>query len=434
MEWLILGVFSISLLICIISDIPVLYALSFGLFLFLFYGRKKGFSWHELLGMAFNGIKTVSNILITFLFIGVMTAFWRAGGTISAIVCYTSGMIRPTVFLLMTFLLNSVVSVLTGTSFGTAATMGVICTTMGSAMNVSPILSGGAVLSGVFVGDRCSPVSTSALLVAAVTDTDIYRNIRHMVRSALLPFILTCFIYLIIGFRFSSADVRIDLEGVFSKTFVLHWIALLPAVVILLFSVCRVNVRIAMAASIVSAVPLCLFLQKMSVVELLKVAVIGFHPIDADVAAMVSGGGIFSMFRVAGIVCLSSSYSGIFQKTGLLDRVQAIVLSAEEKTTAFISVLGTSILAGMIACNQTLTILLVNQLCGDGYQNKEQLALDLEDTAVVIAPLIPWSIAGGVPLSTIGAPIAAITAAVYLILLPLWRAFQSWREKKISLL
>lgn len=189
-----------------------------------------------------------------------------------------------------------------------------------------------------------------------------------------------------------------------------------------------------MAASIVSAVPLCLFLQKMSVVELLKVAVIGFHPIDADVAAMVSGGGIFSMFRVAGIVCLSSSYSGIFQKTGLLDRVQAIVLSVEEKTTAFISVLGTSILAGMIACNQTLTILLVNQLCGDGYQDKEQLALDLEDTAVVIAPLIPWSIAGGVPLSTIGAPIAAITAAVYLILLPLWRAFQSWREKKISLL
>ena len=356
------------------------------------------------------------------------------GGTISAIVCYTSGMIRPTVFLLMTFLLNSVVSVLTGTSFGTAATMGVICTTMGSAMNVSPILSGGAVLSGVFVGDRCSPVSTSALLVAAVTDTDIYRNIRHMVRSALLPFILTCFIYLIIGFRFSSADVRIDLEGVFSKTFVLHWVALLPAVVILLFSVCRVNVRIAMAASIVSAVPLCLFLQKMSVVELLKVAVFGFHPIDADVAAMVSGGGIFSMFRVAGIVCLSSSYSGIFQKTGLLDRVQAIVLTVEEKTTAFISVLGTSILAGMIACNQTLTILLVNQLCGDGYQDKEQLALDLEDTAVVIAPLIPWSIAGGVPLSTIGAPIAAITAAVYLILLPLWRAFQSWREKKISLL
>ena len=131
MEWLILGVFSISLLICIILGIPILVALSFGLLLFLLYGRRKGFSWRELAGMAFDGIKTVSNILITFLLIGVMTAFWRASGTIAAIVCYASGLIRPSVFLLMTFLLNSMISVLTGTSFGTAATMGVICTTMG---------------------------------------------------------------------------------------------------------------------------------------------------------------------------------------------------------------------------------------------------------------------------------------------------------------
>ena len=86
----------------------------------------------------------------------------------------------------------------------------------------------------------------------------------------------------------------------------------------------------------------------------------------------------------------------------------------------------------MIACNQTLTILLANQLCGDGYQDKEQLALDLEDSAVVISPLIPWSIAGGAPLSTIGAPVAAITAAFYLFLLPLWRSVQSWKMKNVS--
>ena len=187
-----------------------------------------------------------------------------------------------------------------------------------------------------------------------------------------------------------------------------------------------------MAASIMSAVPLCLFLQKMSAVELLRTAVFGFCPTDADVAVMISGGGIFSMFRVAGIVCLSSSYSGIFQKTGLLDRAKTGVLCAEKKTTAFIATLGTSFLACMIACNQTLTILLANQLCGDGYQDKEQLALDLEDSAVVISPLIPWSIAGGAPLSTIGAPVAAITAAFYLFLLPLWRSVQSWKMKNVS--
>ena len=116
--------------------------------------------------MALGGVKTVSGILLTFLVIGVLTAFWRASGTIPVIVCYASGLIRPSVFLLMSFLLNCGISFLTGTSFGTAATMGVICASMGSAMHISPVLTGGAVLSGAFFGDRCSPLSTSALLVA----------------------------------------------------------------------------------------------------------------------------------------------------------------------------------------------------------------------------------------------------------------------------
>ena len=192
MEWLILGIFSVSLLICIGFDLSILWALAFGLLLFLLYGRKKGFSWRELTGMAVNGVKTVRNILITFLLIGILTALWRAGGTIPVIVSYAAGWIRPSVFLLMTFLLNCGISFLIGTSFGTSATMGVICATMGNAMGVSPVLTGGAVLSGVYFGDRCSPVSTSALLVATVTGTDIYRNISRMLRTALIPFLVSC--------------------------------------------------------------------------------------------------------------------------------------------------------------------------------------------------------------------------------------------------
>ena len=133
-----------------------------------------------------------------------MTALWRASGTIPFIVSKASTLIRPSVFLLMTFLLNSGLSVLTGTSFGTSATMGVICASMGSTMGVSPILTGGAVLSGAFFGDRCSPVSTSALLVAGITGTDIYKNIRGMIRTSLIPFIAACVIYFAIGVSVSA--------------------------------------------------------------------------------------------------------------------------------------------------------------------------------------------------------------------------------------
>ena len=444
MEWLILGVFSASLLICLGLNISVLLALGFGLALFLLYGRKKGFSWQELLGMAARGVLTVKNILITFLLIGILTAFWRAAGTIPVIVCYAAGWIRPSVFLLMTFLLNCGISVLIGTSFGTAATMGVICATMGNAMGMSPVLTGGAVLSGIYFGDRCSPVSTSALLIAAVTGTDIYGNIRRMLRTALVPFLVSCAIYLAAGAAGAavaagsagasdagaSAIGALDLQGIFSRAFVLHWAALIPAVVIFALALCRVDVKIAMSASIACAIPLCLFLQHIPVPELLRAAVFGFFPQDPEVAAMVSGGGIVSMLRVAGIVCISSSYSDIFKQTGLLDGVKKAIATIGSKTTSYTAAMVTSIAAGMIACSQTLTILLTNQLCSDLNPDKEQFAVDLEDSAVVIAPLVPWSIAGAVPLSAIGAPMSAILASFYLILLPLWRNALSLIEKR----
>jgi len=87
-------------------------------------------------------------------------------------------------------MLNCVVSVLTGSSFGTAATMGVICTTMAAAMGIHPMLSGGAVLAGAFFGDRCSPMSSCANLVAACTGTQLYRNVREMLKTALLPTVI----------------------------------------------------------------------------------------------------------------------------------------------------------------------------------------------------------------------------------------------------
>ena len=186
-EWFVLALFCMGLLLCLALDVSMIWALTGGLALFLLYGRHKGFSRRELADMVLEGVKTVSNILIAMCLIGAMTALWRAAGTVSAIVSYASVLIRPEIFLLMTFLLNALVSVLTGTSFGTAATMGVICVTMGAALGIDLRLIGGAVLSGAFVGDRCSPVSTSALLVAAVTGTDLYDNIRRMLRTALVP-------------------------------------------------------------------------------------------------------------------------------------------------------------------------------------------------------------------------------------------------------
>lgn len=419
MEVLTIGIFCALLIICIITGKSILYALLAGLIIFSLYGKKQGYSWRQISRMALQGAWKVKNILLTFILIGMLTALWRQAGTIPAIICYTVRLIKPSTFLLMTFLLNCLISVLTGTALGTAATIGVVCATMASALGIPSWMTGGAILSGVYFGDRCSPVSTSALLVAELTETGIYTNIKNMIKSALAPFTITCILYLTVSIQLHGKTEMPDLGHAFGSEFRLSWIALLPAAVILLLSVMQARVKIAMIASIVTAIPVCIGLQNMAFTELPELLLNGFHSTDVAVAAMLNGGGITSMLKVGAIVCISSSYSGIFQATGILNGFQKMVCLLANRTKPYFAVLVTSILTSVMACNQTLAIMLTGQLCSRTEPDKLRFANNLEDSAVIIAPLVPWSIACAVPLTAAGAPGYSVLFAVFLYLLPL---------------
>jgi NhaC family Na+:H+ antiporter len=307
---------------------------------------------------------------------------------------------------------------MTGTSFGTAATIGVISMSIASAMDASPIITGGAVLSGIFFGDRCSPVSTSAHLVCELTGTDIFANIRRMCHSALIPFLLACILYGVLGLTAPSTAEIPDVQALFGASFDLSWPVLLPAIIILVLSLLHVSVRIAMSASILAAALLALFVQHIPLGQVMTLLVVGYQSADPAIAPMLDGGGLQSMVRVAAIVCLSSTYSGLFQGTGLLEPLKNGIVRLSRRITPFGAVTVTALASGMVACNQTLSIMLTNQLCSGLGLSPEDMALDLEDTAVIIAPLVPWSIAGAVPIATIGAPTACLTAAFFLYLLP----------------
>ena len=419
MEVLTIGIFCALLIICIITGKSILYALLAGLIIFSLYGKKQGYSWRQISRMALQGAWKVKNILLTFILIGMLTALWRQAGTIPAIICYTVRLIKPSTFLLMTFLLNCLISVLTGTALGTAATIGVVCATMASALGIPSWMTGGAILSGVYFGDRCSPVSTSALLVAELTETGIYTNIKNMIKSALAPFTITCILYLTVSIQLHGKTEMPDLGHAFGSEFRLSWIALLPAAVILLLSVMQAGVKIAMIASIVTAIPVCIGLQNMAFTELPELLLNGFHSTEVAVAAMLNGGGITSMLKVGAIVCISSSYSGIFQATGILNGFQKMVCLLANRTKPYFAVLVTSILTSVMACNQTLAIMLTGQLCSRTEPDKLRFANNLEDSAVIIAPLVPWSIACAVPLTAAGAPGYSVLFAVFLYLLPL---------------
>ena len=428
----VLVLFAVSLMLCIGYDISILVALVFGFFLFFGYGLYKKHTARAMAAMAFSGIKTVKNILITFILIGIITAVWRICGTIPYIVYHATRFCRPEAMVLITFLLCCLISVLTGTAFGTAATMGVICVTMSTSMGIPLLYSGGAVLAGSFFGDRCSPMSTSALLVSTVTGTDLYRNIGNMVKTSVVPFLIACGVYTFLGFG-TVADYDVsEIQNLFAEAFVLHPAALIPAAVIILFSCFRINVKTTMSVSILCGTAVALFIQGVPLSDLFHIAVWGFKTENPEVAALLSGGGVQSMVKVFCIVCLSSCYSGMFNGTGLLEGFRGSLNRLSEKILPFGSIFLTSVITVMVSCNQTLAIMLTQQLCVDAEPDPETMASHLENTTVVIAPLIPWSIAGAVPLATVGAPTACILTACYLYLLPVWNYLVAIRKHSKS--
>ena len=428
-EALTLIIFCIILAVCFILGVPLTPTLFLGFLVFCTYVLYKKFSVKELWNMVWGGIITVKNVIPVFLLIGLLTAYWRSAGTIASIVSYLSGAIQPGVILVITFILCSVVSVLTGTSFGTVATMGIICMTMGRAMGVNPAFLGGAIMSGIYFGDRCSPISSSAHLIADLTKTDIYDNVKLMAKDAVIPFILVSAIYACMGLGVDAEGPGINVREVFSRELVISPLALIPAGIILILAIFRFNVRMSMSISLLTGAILTVILQKREVLDVFKIALFGYSANDSEVAVMMNGGGLLGMIDVILVLILAGAFGGIFKGTELLSAVKRPLQRIAEKGTNFTSVFCAALGSGFIACDQMLTILMTHQLTEDIEKDKSKLAIGMENSAALFSAMMPWSIGNRVPLTTIGAPRTASIFAFFLYLMPIYALIVSFIKK-----
>ena len=414
-----ISLFSLSLIFCLLLKFSIVYALIIGYMIFVIYGLIKGHNLIVLIKKSFEGVLTVKNILLVFILIGMITALWRASGTIAFIVYMGSKLISPSILILITFLLCAMLSLLIGTSLGTAATIGVICFSIGKTMGINPYYIGGAVLSGIYFGDRCSPMSTSALLISELTKTNLYTNIKMMIKTSIIPFIVTCVFYLFLGFKSTISPVSVDVTEIFKQNYNLNIVVIIPAILIIVLSLLKINVKKTMLISIVVSFIIAMFIQKESVVSLIKYCIFGYNNSNQELNLMMKGGGILSMINVGLIVGISSSYSGIFKETKILVPLKEYLKGFSEKTSNYFVIFLSSIISGAIACNQSLGIILTNEL-SEELVDKQERAIILENTVVLLAGLIPWNTAMVVPLRTLDVGIMSGFFAFYLYFLPLW--------------
>ncbi len=419
-----LGSIFTLLMFSVYKGIKIFYPLFVGLVLFSAMAYKRGFTAKELLGMILKGSKKSFVIINILLLIGAITAVWRASGTVAYVVYYGIGLMDPNYFILYAFLLSCLVSFLLGTSFGTVGTIGTILIVMVKGGNININLVAGAIIAGAYFGDRCSPMSSSANLVATITETELYTNIRNMFRTSVIPFGLCMIIYGVLSFRnplnLAESSVSEGILGAFS----LNWVVILPALIILALAAFRVEVKRSMLVSIICGMIISVVFQGESAADVIKYMLMGYSmPEQGLLAEILRGGGIVSMINVTLIVLVSFALSGVFEGTALLKDVEARIIRLGDKVGIYATLIITSIMAGSFGCSQTLAVMLAYQLARSMYISagidKYQLALDLEDTVIVLSAMIPWNIAGAVPAAALGANSTYPIYSYYLFLLPL---------------
>lgn len=415
----------IILILCVYKGIFLAYPLIAGTILFSAVAVKKGYNIKQILKMSYTGGKKSFIVIRIFILIGAIMAVWMASGTVPAIVYYGVRLLRPDIFILSAFIISCCVSFLIGTSVGTSGTAGIALIVIARSGGVNIAAAAGAIIAGAFFGDRCSPMSSSASLVAYLTETNIYKNIKNMFRTCIVPFIISVIFYYVLSGIFplhSSADI---INSEIIKVFRINFIVLLPALVIIIFSVLKIDVKISMLTSIITAFIISVLVQNQTILNCFKFIVFGYSmDRTSPLYTIIKGGGIVSMLKTSFIILIASIFSGIIEGTGMLDSIEKLTIKTDTRSGLFKNMIITGFLTAAVGCSQVFAVILTHVLNKKAYKKNGIdnfcMALDLENSAIMISALIPWNIALLVPMTILGSDASCIPFSIYLYILPLW--------------
>ena len=344
-------------------------------------------------------------------------------------------LITPNTFLLVAFLLPALFSMAFGSSFGVAGTAGVILMTIARSGGANLLAAGGAIMSGIYVGERLSPASSAAAVAAAVSGVDDRAFRSRMWRDSLIPFSITLLLYGILSPVYPIHQVDGRILQALSTGFDLSWPVVLPAVALLALPWMKVSAVGAILASCVLSVLCALLIQHMDPGQLLWACVAGYEAAEPELREILSGGGLCSMLDVAVIVVLSCAYSGLFSGTGFLDPVTEKMRVLMDRIGLFATHVLLAFGTCMLFCNQTVGTVLSAQLTREEYRRRGlpsmEMAANIGNTVINLAGLVPWAIACSVPLTTMGVGLWALPFAFYLYLVPLccWMV-EIWKGRK----
>lgn len=384
-------------------------------------------SWHEIQRKILQTLNSAMTPILILLLIGALGGSWMISGVIPAMIYYGVDLMHPSYFLVASVLLCAIVSLATGSSWSTVATVGVAIIGIGNAFGMSRGLVAGAVISGAYFGDKMSPLSDTTNLAPAIAGTDLFTHIRYMVYTTLPTLLLTLIIFGIIGifqvYNHTAIDTEFIREGI-GKTFrITPWLLLVPVLLIVII-IKKIPPIPAMIGGVLLGIVFALIFQNdllnnlisngsfRNKYQLLIQAAGSSMSLTTgikEVDHLLSTGGMEGMLDTVWLIISALTFGGVMEASGSLRRIgQAFMTFIYNDTSLIGTTLLTCIFFNITACDQYLSIVVPGKMMQKIYEQRglkpEVLSRALEDSATVTSVLIPWNTCGATQSRVLGVP------------------------------
>ncbi|MEW9796883.1 Na+/H+ antiporter NhaC [Alteromonas sp. CYL-A6] len=382
-------------------------------------GLKNGHSWKAIEKGIVDGISMALGACLILLAVGALIGTWMLAGTVPTLIYFGLELLNPSFFYAATCLICAVVAMSIGSSWTTAATVGVALMGVASGMDMSPAITAGAVVSGAYFGDKISPLSETTNLAPAVAGTDLFDHIRYMLWTTIPSFVISLILFTILGFSedgMAKAERIEQMQLLLGESFRLDWYLLVPLVVLLTLAVKKVPAFPAVSiGALLGGIWALLFQndvvmsmvaaedgQTVGAIKVVWTALfdgVTFSTPDENLNDLLSRGGMSSMLNTIWLIICAMSFGAVLENVGLLSRAVSAILHGAKTAGAMVTrTILTCIGTNLVTADQYMAIVMPGRMYKDEFKkrNLDQLNLSrsLEDGGTLTSPLIPWNTCG----------------------------------------
>ncbi|MBU8790811.1 Na+/H+ antiporter NhaC [Oceanobacillus caeni] len=387
-----------------------------------------GYSWNTLEKGIIKGVSLSLQAILILLVIGIIIGTWIAGGIVPTMIYYGMEILSPTYFLFAACLISCIVALASGNAWTAAGTIGIALMGVSEGLGVNPAMAAGAVISGVYFGDKISPLSETTNLTPGVAGSELFEHIKHMLYTTIPSLIISLIIYFILGF-FSSGDGS-DIEQVallqenLSQIYNLSpWLLVVPAIVIMMM-IRKMPAMPALAIGSLMGAVCAILVQGVSIKETLTTMYYGYS-IETDMEVLnnlLNNGGVEAMLWTVSLILIAMSFGGILEIAGFFAVIVESLMNLVKSTGSLITTtVGTSIASNIVGCDQYLSIIIPARMYAAEYKRRglklKNLSRTVEDAGTMTSPLVPWNTCGAFMFATLGVSALSYAPFAFLCLL-----------------